>query len=311
MPDFSPRVSVLMPNYNQERYLPEAIQSILVQTFKNFEFIIVDDCSTDNSAEILAFFATKDRRIRVAHNSRNLGRGASRNVAMHMQPKGEYIAIMDSDDIALPERLERQVKFLDENPDIAVLGAQVLNVDEVNNPTHEQTTLPTTHGNLAWTLTFSVPFANPVVMIRANALRSTGLYDESSAVEDADLWTRLVYHGRFANLPEILLHYRMPSDRLVQRMADWTEPLTNVSRIFIEKLLNKPITHAQSRNIRYSIFNNPNLKITSEEYIDTIKLLQSIYTRMQELGLLKLEDITEITAIMLKQYRNLLKYVND
>lgn len=298
-----------MPTYNQERHLPEAIQSILTQSFRNFEFVIVDDCSTDNSAEILSFFTAKDKRIRTSRNSRNLGRGASRNIAMQMQPKGEYIAIMDSDDIALPERLGKQVAFLDENPEVVAVGAQVLNVDEVNNPTPEQTLLPTTHGSLAWTLIYSVPFANPVVMMRKRALQAAGLYSDDSAVEDADLWTRLIYHGTYANLPEILLHYRMPSERLVQRMADWKIPLLKVCQSFIERLIDKPITPSQTEIIRHSIFHNPNLQITAHSLLDTIKLLQSIYTRMKELGLLRPEDTVEAAAIMLKQYRNLLEYV--
>lgn len=230
-------LSVLMPAYNSATYLSIAIESILNQTFSNYEFIIVDDNSTDETLEILHKYAKQDSRIRVLENSTNLGRAGARNSALVANPKGKFIAVMDSDDISMPDRFFKQISFLEENKDVVALGTQVMNVDENDNATQEQTRLPETHGSLIWTMLYSVPFCNPSVMMRKKAVASVGLYKVGSPVEDAEYWTRLAFMGKFANLSEILLHYRMPSTRLVKRLNDWNKPILNVSKVFIDKIL--------------------------------------------------------------------------
>ena len=114
----SPKISVVMPVLNGEKYLAEAIESILNQTFQDFEFIIVDDGSTDQTPEILRSYANKDSRIQIVTNPINRGIGYSRNRGIALS-RGEYIANMDADDLCLPERFEKQVRFLDSHPDIA------------------------------------------------------------------------------------------------------------------------------------------------------------------------------------------------
>jgi len=300
-----------MPTYNSARYLPEALQSILTQTYTDFEFVIVDDCSTDETPEILSHFARKDKRIRILRNPKNLGRAGARNRALKAKPSGEFIAIMDSDDIALPERFEKQVSFLEAHPDVVAVGTQVMNVDEQNNPTPEQTRLPETHGSLAWVLLYSVPFCNPTVMMRANAVWRLQGYQEDSAVEDAEFWTRLVYTGRFANLPEILLHYRMPSERLIRRMADWDVPLREVSHLFVENLIGKSIDIRARDLLRYSMFHDPDLQLTVDQTLQIIFLIQDAFEAMLLKGLLQDEDIVEVTNLILAQIRTLSSYVPD
>lgn len=302
-----PRVSVLMPTFNCAKYLAEAIQSIRIQSFRDFELLIVDDCSTDHTPQLLTFFAQQDERIRITQNPINMGRGASRNKALNMNPSGEYIAIMDSDDIAIPERLEKQVNFLDNNPEIVAVGSQVVNVDELNNPTKEQTILPTSHGSLAWLMTYSVPFANPTVMLRAAAMRQVGEYDEDSKVEDAELWTRLIYHGRFANIPEILLHYRMPSERLKKRMEEWREPIIETNRKFMSELTGQAVSTREAKLIRQSIFREENnhTQMSPREYLHIMRLIKSLFFTMGNSGLITPQDSSEVVEIVLHQYRNL------
>jgi len=299
-----------MPTYNVAHYLPEAIESVLKQTCADFEFIIVDDCSTDETPAILSRFAQNDTRIRILRNDENLGRAGARNRALNAKPRGEFIAIMDSDDISLPERFEKQKSFLDAYPDVVVVGAQVMNVDDLNNPTPEQTRLPETHGSLAWTLLYSMPFCHPVVMMRADAVWKMGGYQEDSAVEDAEFISRIVYAGRFANLPEILLHYRMPSERLIQRMADWDAPLREVSRSFVENLTGISIDISVSDRLRYSVFHNPDLELTAEQTLHTIFLIHDVFEAMQTKGLLQGRDIGEVAELMLSQFRVLLSYTD-
>jgi len=129
MTDKTPQVSVIMPAYNAEKYIGEAIESILNQTYKDFELIIVNDASTDSTGSIIKTYAEKDERIVVLENEQNLNIAGSLNRAISAA-KGEFLARMDADDIALPERLEIQSKAMQENPKVAVVGNDINLIDE-------------------------------------------------------------------------------------------------------------------------------------------------------------------------------------
>ena len=128
---YNPLVSVVMPVFNAGDFLVAAIESILKQTYKNFEFVIVDDGSIDNSWKIISKFANKDRRIKILKNKENLGIAKTMNEAIK-KAKGQFIARMDADDIALSKRLEKQVEFLLNNPDTGVLGSQMFEINDKN-----------------------------------------------------------------------------------------------------------------------------------------------------------------------------------
>ena len=121
----TPDISVIMSVYNGEAYLTEAVESIINQTFKNWELIVINDCSTDSTAEILSSFALKDKRIKVYTNEVNLKLPSSLNKAISLS-SGKYVARMDADDICLPERLEKQFKFMEENRDVALSSCRFL-----------------------------------------------------------------------------------------------------------------------------------------------------------------------------------------
>jgi glycosyltransferase involved in cell wall biosynthesis len=203
-----PTVSVVMPVYNTEVYLTDSVGSILGQTFQDWELICIDDGSTDGSLNILRRYESADPRVRVITRP-NTGVARARNDGMDVA-HGRYIAAMDSDDIALPERLRRQVDYMESHPEcvclgtaVRVVGPDLLPIKEELKPLdHETIDCQTLAGSGA-------AIRHPIAMFRTEALRSIGGYrDECLAFEDVDLYLRLAEIGRLANLPDILLLYR-------------------------------------------------------------------------------------------------------
>lgn len=202
-----PRVSVLMPVYNAERYLREAIESILAQTFTDFEFIIVDDGSTDGTADILQEYASRDERVQIVSQA-NRGLTRSLNTSIRLA-RGELIARMDADDVAIRDRFEQQVRYLEQHPCTTALGGQVLLIDDEGLPIGPEY-LPTDHESLVRRLwNGQYPIAHPTAMIRASAMRQVNGYSEEFRVsQDFDLWFRISEIGFLANLDSTLLKYR-------------------------------------------------------------------------------------------------------
>lgn len=203
-----PAVSVLMPVYNTEAYLAPAIDSILNQTFGDFEFIILDDGSTDRSPEIVREFAARDSRIRfvpAAHQG---------YVALLRQGlalcRGEFIARMDSDDISMPQRFERQIEFLRAHLDVVVVGSRIVLIDPYGSR-FEKPQHYLEHDQIEAELLAGVGWAivHPAAMMRRDAVNKLGGYRQDLCVsEDLDLFLRLAEIGKLANLPEVLLQYR-------------------------------------------------------------------------------------------------------
>ena len=171
-----PLISVVMPTYNSIRFIRESIESILNQTFVDFELIIIDDGSTDGSSEIIADYKKYDNRIYVCTNPKNLGIVASLNRGLSCA-RGQYIARMDSDDISYPTRFQKQIDFLDKYSDVGILGGAVQYIDS-DGKTLGMNAYPTDDMAIRWTCLFSNPFAHPTVMIRKCVLEKNGLrYD--------------------------------------------------------------------------------------------------------------------------------------
>jgi glycosyltransferase involved in cell wall biosynthesis len=214
----TPRISVAMSVYNNAPYLAHAIESILAQTFNDFEFLIVDDGSTDRSGEIIDRFAANDSRIRPIHQA-NVGLIASLN-RMIDEGRAPLIARMDGDDIALPERFARQVAFLDANPDIGVLGTGCTCIDEDGRPSVYKFDNVTTPEDVVEDLKNGPPLCHPSVVMRRDAVRAVGGYHRAYRhCEDYDLWLRLSENVRMANLPERLLLYRQSETQVSNRHA--------------------------------------------------------------------------------------------
>lgn len=208
MQTLTPALSVLMPVYNAERYIAEAIESILNQTFINFEFIIINDGSTDRSLEILQRYARQDSRIRLINReNQGLVKTLNEGVDLAMAP---YIARMDADDISYPDRLFKQVNFLNEHPNYVVVGSRTQLIDEDGDPL-SLFSLNTTHKeiDLAHLQGKGGAIAHPAAMFRKDKFNFVGQYrSEFIHAEDLDLWLRLAEVGELGNLPDLLLDYR-------------------------------------------------------------------------------------------------------
>lgn len=208
-PTRAPKVSVILPIYNAERYLESAIRSILRQSFFDFELIAVDDGSTDHSGMILDWLATQDVRIVILRQS-NAGVTKALNAGLAIA-RGDYIARMDADDIAQPNRFARQVAELDKRPDVVALGTQFCLIDPEGRPL-KKVPVPLDHADLDQQLFArqDLSICHPSVMMRAKALKEIGGYDERySSAQDVDLFLRLAEVGELANLEDELMNYRI------------------------------------------------------------------------------------------------------
>jgi glycosyltransferase involved in cell wall biosynthesis len=210
----SPSITVLMSVYNGEKYLREAIDSILNQTFTDFELLIMDNCSTDSSANIVHSY--HDQQISLVKNEKNLGIERSLNRGLH-RAKGEYIARMDSDDISLPTRLETQIEFMDDHPNIALCGTQA----ETFGAKHFSIRNPISHNEIRAHGVFYCPVLHPTVMLRKSVLLENNLFYDVSGdytkAEDYELWTRLSEKHQLYNINEVLLKYRIHENQTWHR----------------------------------------------------------------------------------------------
>jgi glycosyltransferase involved in cell wall biosynthesis len=201
-----PFVSVILPVYNGGPYLQSAVSSILSQSHKYFELIIIDDGSTDDSAHVLCTF--KDERIRLFRQA-NQGLASTLNRGISVA-RGSYIARQDQDDISMPDRLSKQVAYMQAHPECALLGtwAQIMEINRLSDRFHRH---PTDPGELRYELLFNNPFVHSSVMLRKTVMEQLGGYctdPERQPPEDYELWSRIARVAEISNLPENLLIYR-------------------------------------------------------------------------------------------------------
>ena len=205
----SPMISVIMPVYNGEEFLAEAIESVLNQTYKNFEFLILYDKSSDNSFDIIQYYVLLDSRIRLVKcKGGGILNALNRGIVFS---QGEFLARMDADDICFPERFERQIKFMQEE-NLDICGGDFVVINKNNNFV-ERVKVPKTKEEIILTMGFNVPFAHPSVMIKKDFLRKNKLFYGSNGnkyAEDLDMW--VVMHSKgaiFGNLKADILKYRI------------------------------------------------------------------------------------------------------
>ena len=203
----SNKISVLMPVYNKEKYLKESIESILNQTFTDFEFIILDDGSTDNSAEIVESY--RDLRIKF-YKSEKKGIVKQLNFGISTA-KTQIIARMDADDIAELNRFQEQFDYIQKNPEVSVVGSNVLLIDEKAKVIFKKV-YPENHRDIEYAMPVENSMCHPTVMMRKEVFDNVGLYKESHTnAEDYELFLNLLLHGRkFYNIQKLLLSYRAP-----------------------------------------------------------------------------------------------------
>ncbi|MBE9171420.1 glycosyltransferase [Pleurocapsales cyanobacterium LEGE 06147] len=220
-----PLVTVLMSVYNGLPYLQQALESILQQTYDNFEFLIIDDGSTDGSDRLLSEYARRDYRIKILSNEQNYGLSYSlaRGLLIATTP---WIARMDADDVALPNRLELQMTYIQENPHVDIVGGYALDIDEGDRVLGERK-VPTIHEEIL-RLIWTNPFIHGTVLFRRESILKIGSYSRQLAKrQDYELWFRCAVAGvQFANLPVPLIYYRF-TDNTFKR-NNWKVALTHV-----------------------------------------------------------------------------------
>lgn len=203
-----PTISILLPVYNAGKFLRVALNSILKQTYSNFELIIVNDASTDDSLSILKTFANKDARIRLFTNTTNQGISYSLNRALRYA-KADFIARMDADDIMFPDRLEKQLSYLQLHPYVVVVGGQCQVINYRGRVTGQKL-FPVRHEDI-YQLAFNrAPLQHPAIMVNRALLPKNFSWYQTNYIpaEDLELFFRLFKYGRFANLPDFVLKYR-------------------------------------------------------------------------------------------------------
>ncbi len=211
----TPRITVLLPVYNAGAFVDDAVQSILAQTFTDFELLCIDDGSTDGSVARLDQLAVGDSRIRVIHQpNAGLVQTLNRGIA---EARGELIARMDADDIALPDRLAKQVAFLDQHPAVAVVGGAAAFFN-AKGLTGQVLAHPAEPEAIRVALAVDSAIVHPAAVIRRSALAAVGGYRQPfTDAEDYDLWLRLAEKFDLANLPDIVLHYRFHEQQVSVR----------------------------------------------------------------------------------------------
>jgi glycosyltransferase involved in cell wall biosynthesis len=283
------KVSVLMSVYNDDRYLRQAVDSVLAQTFTDYEFIIVDDGSSDESTSILDGYT--DPRIVRLRNEQNIGLADSLNRAL-MIARGQYIARMDADDISMPERLVKQVDFLDTHPEVGVLGTGFEILDDCENR-DQSVAFPVESGMVRWHLYFYCPIVHPSVMVRREVYERLGGYDTDichNHSEDYELWHRAKSITELANLPDILLQLRKhDQNKSIVNESYALKSILGVDQKAITLALGRLVTQDCVRGLR-----TPTTIESPQETLDVADVLH-------DLCLATLNEVTEPEKKLIKR----------
>jgi glycosyltransferase involved in cell wall biosynthesis len=290
------KISVIMGVYNSERFLDDSIQSILDQIFKDFEFIIIDDCSTDNSLDIIKNYAKQDKRIILIENKKNIGLTKSLNKGLRIA-KGKYIARIDADDIALPERLEKQYKYLEEHQDIFLIGGAALVIDK--NGKEIKKYKPIVNKNkLKRLLKERNAIYHPTIMFRNEGF----LYREKFYYsQDYDFYLKMLSGEKgLVNISDVLIKYRMSPEAVSfsQRAKQ---------KLFAEKAKEFYHQRLKYKKDEYDKFNpNEILKINVKKSTDKMVLVSEIKANFQ---LNDFKKVRKFCKKYFKHYGLLNKYI--
>jgi len=273
-----PMISVVMSVYNAEEYLDESIQSILNQTYKNFEFIIINDGSTDKSQDIINKYIEQDNRI-IVINRENKGLPYSLNEGI-VKSKGNYIARMDADDISMSNRFEEQIKFMEENQDIGICGTFIESFGKnINNRIQRY---PLENAQLRPILLFTSCFAHPTVMIRKSILDKFNLKynEEYKNSQDYELWVRLSKYTKVANISKVLLKYRIVDSSITSKTdIDHFNRYILIKNIFSNILKELNIQNSEKENrLHFIIGVNNRLE---KEQVD-LRVLNSYFVKISK-----------------------------
>ena len=206
-----PLLTVFTPTYNLELYIEETIKSVLNQTFTDFEYLIVDDASTDNTIQIIK--SINDPRIRLIKNKTNQGIAYNRNLAIK-EAKGKYLAMIDGDDLALPTRLEKQITFLEKNTNYGILGTGVVNIDKDGRELNKAVKYSIPDEEIPARMLFNNYIATSSVMIRKSYIKDIKFKKDFIVAEDYEVWIRLIRRCKIGHIREPLTKYRIHDDSI-------------------------------------------------------------------------------------------------
>jgi glycosyltransferase involved in cell wall biosynthesis len=284
----APTVSVVMPAFNAAEFLDEAVCSILDQTFRDFEFIIIDDGSTDDTARILEKYTKIDNRVKMFRQA-NEGMIAALNRGCRLA-RGHFIARMDADDISLPQRIERQVEFLERQPEIGVVGTWASRINESGSIVGDWCLSPNPNV-LKWTHFFRVCVIHSTVLMRREILEKIDFYSPNAIhAEDRDLWLRASAITEFGNVAEILLKYRVWRKSTSRRLHQaYRETQINLLALFLSEFLKSDVSNEAAAGLH-------GIKLDSLKHIRlTAALLERIYHAFVSENSLSSEELKEIS----------------
>ena len=272
-----PLVSVVMPVYNGEKYLKEAIESILSQTYENLELVVVNDGSTDSSKNIVLSYT--DRRIRLVENERNSGIVFTRNQGLE-SANGIYIATLDCDDVALKDRIQNQVDFLEKNPDYGMCGTFYQIID-ANGKAGKKVLFPSSNRDIISFLKIGNCFCNSTILIRSALAKELKYKAQYDIVEDYELWCRMSKRAKMANLPIFSTHYRVHGNNIsVSKMNDL---FTRVRKINMQSLADSDIQYSESEiNIHANLLNGNFTFFNDAEHFNGLEQwILKFYTKLE------------------------------
>ena len=287
-----PLVTVLLPVYNNEK-ISLCIDSVLKQSFKDFELLIIDNASTDKTVEVIKSY--DDERIRLVVNEKNIGPTGSLHKGIDLIDT-KYIARIDADDLMLEDRLEKQVRFLEDNPDYGIVGSWTRHID-VDDKLYEINRLCTTDKGVRAFMNVESPFYHPAVMIRNSVLKENGLnYDpEIRVAVEYKLWNEILRYAKGSNLPEVLTYYRvgdggsLTAANPFKRLQEYLNVRESINREHDEELMLKSlmIERKQKKNILdciriFSYLNSYLNKSISKDEEDYNSLKSCVYSRIYE-----------------------------
>lgn len=266
----SPKISVVMSNYNtNNEYLKLAVNSILNQTFKDFELIIVDDASDNDNLQILEEY--RDKRIKLIKNNKNLGLAANLNTAISLA-KGEYIARMDTDDISMPSRLEKQFNYLEKHPDIGVLGTSAIFFGKRKRIKK----MLENHEDIKSNLLFQNQLIHPSVMIRKELFELEMYNNSFKTAQDYELWSRLIWVTKFHNLSEILLKYRTHAGQITISKQNEQNNMANHVRSKMLEHIDVKLNEKEKDTLNKSTFIYP---LEENELYELVRISNKIINR--------------------------------
>lgn len=293
-PSKAPAVSVILSVRNGEAYLKLAIDSILAQSFEDFEFIVVDNHSTDDSPQIIKSY--EDERIIFTRPKEPLHLAQALNHAASMA-RGEFVARMDADDVSHADRFEKQVAYLRDHSEIGILGSQIRPIDgEGQFITRGSYQKPETHADIACSLFFGCPLWHPTVMLRKSVIDKLGWYGsktiagrEEYSTEDYDLWCRAISHTQIHNLPDVLLDYRIHADNhslgSSRRMENRKNLVLIVSRYIKDTLGIYASTELSAALLGLKPGDVADLKVKAIDMRRLAELIRGILTTARESGM--------------------------